>query len=154
MAASLVMTTALAIPGMSLADQHGPHGGHHGDKWQHHEHMLEKMAEKLDLTEEQKAKIKANHEAKRAEHRQMRKELHEVRQEVREALEAGADQATLDKLATKLGSAEIKMMRHRQKMHEQLESILTDEQKAKLEKMHSERRQHRMERRKERSGGQ
>ncbi|SDJ58249.1 Spy/CpxP family protein refolding chaperone [Microbulbifer yueqingensis] len=150
MAASVVVASALAIPGFAMADHHG----HHGDKGPHHERMLERMAEKLELTEEQKAQIKANHEANRAEHRKLREEMHKVREEVSEALDSGADQATLDELASRLGALQIEKMRQRREMHEQLKAVLTDEQKAKLEQMHSERKDRWKERRQKRPDSQ
>ncbi|MFI2810541.1 MULTISPECIES: Spy/CpxP family protein refolding chaperone [Microbulbifer] len=146
-AGSLVLASAVAVPGITLA---GDHGNHHG-KGHHHQEMFDRMADKLELTEGQRAQLEANREAGREKRRELRKEMHELRSQVREALDSGADQATLDSLAAKLGALEIKKMQQRHERHEQFQAILTDEQKAKLEQMHSERKERWKERRKQRT---
>lgn len=145
MAGSLVLAAALAAPGVSMAfggEEHGP---------RHHKHkMFERMAEKLDLTEGQKAQLKADRDASRDAHMAQRKEMHELREQLREAIDSGADQATLDKLSAELGRQEVAQMQQRRQMQEQFESILTDEQKAKLEELKSERKERWQKRREER----
>lgn len=142
LAGSLVLGSALTTSGMVLAfpdeDQgHRGHKGHHGGH--HKERMFEHLAEKLDLTEGQKAQLKANREAGKDARKAQREEWHALRKQLREAIESGADQATLDSLGAELGKLEVQKM---QRMHEkqvQFESILTDEQKAKLAEMKAER---------------
>ena len=51
------------------------------------------------------------------------------------------EQAKLDQLSAELGRQEVAQMQRRQQMQEQFESILTDEQKIKLEQMKSERKE-------------
>ncbi|WP_226664933.1 Spy/CpxP family protein refolding chaperone [Microbulbifer aggregans] len=138
LAGSAILSGALAAPGMVMAfpdDDHGP---------RHHKHrMFEHMADELDLTEGQRAQLKANREANKESHKAARQEMHEVRKQLMEAIDSGADQATLDSLGAKLGQLEVSKM---QRMHEQrvqFESILTDEQKAKLEELKAKREEHR-----------
>ncbi|WP_193164546.1 Spy/CpxP family protein refolding chaperone [Microbulbifer hainanensis] len=147
-AGSVVLAGALVAPGLSMAfgpDDRGPGGPGH-----FREHMFERMADKLDLTEGQKAQLKANMEANREAHKAQREQMHELHKQLREAIESGADQATLDKLGAQLGKLEVAKMQEMQKMHEQFEAILTDEQKAKLKEMkaqHMERWEERRQRR-------
>ncbi|QKX18746.1 Spy/CpxP family protein refolding chaperone [Microbulbifer sp. YPW1] len=142
LAGSLVLGSALTTSGMVLAfpDEHQGHRGHKGHHGGHHkERMFEHLAEKLDLTEGQKAQLKANREASKEARKAQREEWHALRKQLREAIESGADQATLDSLGAELGKLEVQKM---QRMHEkqvQFESILTDEQKAKLAEMKAER---------------
>jgi len=141
LAGSAILSSALIAPGMVMAFPGGDHGPGH-----HKERMFEHLAEKLDLTEGQKAQLKANREANREARKADREELHAVRQQLQDAIESGADQATLDTLGAKLGQMEVARM---QRMHDkwvQFESILTDEQKAKLEELKAERKAHHKER--------
>ena len=137
LAGSAILSSALIAPGMVMAFPDGDHGPRH-----HKERMFEHMADELDLTEGQKAQLKANREANKEERKADRKAMHEVRAQLRDAIESGADQATLDSLGTKLGQLEVaKMQRMHQKQME-FESILTDEQKAKLEELKAKRKAH------------
>lgn len=147
LAGGLMLAATVALPGTLLAADHHDKG-HHG-----HE-MLERMAEKLDLTEAQKAQLKAKREAQRDDWESLKKQKRELRDEIRTALDSGADQTKLDRLAGQLGAVELKMMQQKHQMHQDLEAILTDEQKAKLEQWHSERKERHMQRPKSRSGGQ
>ena len=159
LAGTLVLGSALTASGMVLAfpdgdEGHRGHKGHHGGG-HHKERMYEHLAEKLDLTEGQKAQLKADREASKEARKAARKEAHEVRQQLREAVEAGADQATLDALGAKIGQLEVQKMQRMHQKRVQFESILTDEQKAKLEEMkaeHKTRHEKRMERWKKSDG--
>ncbi|WGL17509.1 Spy/CpxP family protein refolding chaperone [Microbulbifer bruguierae] len=141
LAGGLALGLALTAPGMVMAFPDGGHGpeGHHGHHGGFHEgRMLEHLAEKLDLTEGQKAQMEANREAGKAARKAAREEMHQVHEQLREAIESGADQATLDDLAAKLGRLEVQKMQYMHERKVQFESILTDEQKAKLEEMKAE----------------
>lgn len=144
LAGSLVLGSALTTSGMVLAfpddgEGHRGHKGHHGGG-HHKDRMFKHMAEKLDLTEGQKAQLKADREAGKEARKATRKEAREVHKQLREAVESGADQATLDALGAKIGQMEVQKMQRMQQKRAQFESILTDEQKAKLEEMKAERK--------------
>lgn len=142
MAGSLVLAGALAVPGMSVAFGGGDHGPHHFKG-----HFFEHMAEELDLTEGQKAQLKANREAAREAHKAQRQQMRELHRQLRAAIESGADQATLDSLGAELGRLQVAKMQQMHKQRQQFEAILTDEQKAKLEQLKAERKERRKERR-------
>lgn len=146
-AGSMVLAGALTAPGLSMAfgpGDHGPQGPGH-----FRGHMFEHMADELGLTEGQKAQLKANREANREAHKAQREEMRKLRKQLQEAVESGADQATLDSLGAQLGKLEVARMQEMQKMRQQFESVLTDEQKAKLEKMKAEHKARWEERRKD-----
>lgn len=139
MAGSLVLAGALAVPGITLAQddmeppmpmEHCHHGGH----------FFERMADELDLTEGQKAQLKANREANREAHKAQREQMRQLHKQLREAIESGADQATLDNLGAQLGKLQVAKMQQMYTMQQQFEAMLTDEQKAKLEQLKSERK--------------
>ena len=148
----LVLASAVALPGGAFADEHhGQHGGGDHGKGHHMQEMFDRMAEKLDLTEEQRAQLKTKREAHHDALKSLKKQKHELRDEIRTALDSGADQTKLDGLAAQLGAVELRMMQQHHQMHKELESVLTDEQKAKMEQMRSEHQERRMKRREERS---
>lgn len=148
LAGSAILSSALIVPGMVMAFPDGDHGPRHQK-----ERMFEHLADELELTEGQKAQLKANREAGREARKAERQEMHQVREQLREAIESGADQATLDSLGAKLGQLEVAKMQHMHDKQQQFESILTDEQKAKLAELKAKRetrREERMQRWKER----
>lgn len=151
LASSALLATLLATPALSLADHHKGQG--EGWKEGHHERMLEHMAERLELTEGQKAQLKANRDANQEERMAQREKMRELRKQISEAIDSGADQATLDQLGAELGQLQVSQMQDRHRRYEELESILTDEQKAKLEEMKSERKARWRERHKRHKGG-
>ncbi|WKT61782.1 Spy/CpxP family protein refolding chaperone [Microbulbifer thermotolerans] len=146
-AGSVILAGALAAPAATLAFG-GGQGPHH-----HKGHYMEHIAEELNLTEGQKAQLKANREAAREAHKAQRKQKRELHKKLREAIASGADQATLDSLGAELGRLQVAEMQQRHKQRQQFEAILTDEQKAKLEKLKVEREERRMERRGKRGEG-
>lgn len=144
-AGSLVLSSALVAPAMVMAFPDGDHGPRH-----HHKHqMFEHMAEKLDLTEGQKAQLEANREANKDALKSRREESRALRKELHEAVRSGADQATLNSLGARIGALEVQKVQDMEKQRSQFEAILTDEQKAKLEQMKTERME-RHEKRKQR----
>ncbi|WP_066965404.1 Spy/CpxP family protein refolding chaperone [Microbulbifer sp. Q7] len=146
LAGSLVLGTALSTSGMVLAfpeagEGHRGHKAHHGGG-HHREKMFERMAEELQLTEGQKAQLKADREAGREVRKAQRQAAREARNQLREAVEAGADQATLDALGAKIGQLEVQKVQRMHQRRVQFESILTDEQRVKLAEMKAERKAH------------
>ncbi|WP_250462001.1 Spy/CpxP family protein refolding chaperone [Microbulbifer litoralis] len=137
LAGSMVLAGALAAPGISMAFGGGDH---HGGPPHFKHRMFERLADELALTEGQKAQLKANREAGRQAHEDQRGKRHELHKQLREAIEAGADQATLDQLGAQLGKLEVSQMQAMAQQRKQFEAILTDEQKAKLEELKAERR--------------
>ncbi|GAA5523811.1 hypothetical protein Maes01_00360 [Microbulbifer aestuariivivens] len=138
LAGSAMLAALLGAPLASMADnQPGPNE----DGKQRHEQRFQRMADELQLTEDQIAQLKANREANKEQRMAQRQEMRKLREQLRKAIEAGADQATLDQLGAELSRLEIAQMQERQRRHQELEAMLTDEQKAKLEEMKSQRKE-------------
>ena len=88
----------------------------------------------LNLTEDQKAKIKQIHENFATQNKPLRDQLHAKRQELRQASEGGTfNEALATQKLTEMASLEAKLMGVRQREHQEMLSVLTAEQKAQLE---------------------
>ena len=145
LAGTLILGSALTTSGMVMAFPDGDHGrGHHNGEHRkgghHKERMFERLAEELELTEGQKAQMKADREAGKEARKADRQAMRDLRKQLREAIDSGADQATLDNLGAQLGKLEVAKMQHMHQKRQQFEAILTDEQKAKLEELKAERK--------------
>src|ERR1044072_688411 len=88
----------------------------------------------LNLTDDQKAKMKAIHESFAERNKPLREQLHAKRQELRQASEGGTfNEALATQKRTEMASLEAKLMGERVKLHQETLSVLTAEQKAQLE---------------------
>jgi len=88
----------------------------------------------LNLTEDQKAKMKQIHESFAERNKPLREQLHAKRQELRQASEGGTfNEALATQKLTEMASLEAKLMGERVKLHQETLSVLTTEQKAQLE---------------------
>jgi len=108
----------------------GKHGGHGG--WGG---MREGgFFRQLNLTDDQKAKMKAIHESFAERNKPLREQLRAKRQELRQASEGGTfNEALATQKLTEMASLEAKLMGERVKLHQETLSVLTAEQKAQLE---------------------
>ncbi|GAA5444967.1 hypothetical protein Misp06_03160 [Microbulbifer sp. NBRC 101763] len=132
---SLALAGVLAFPAATMASGGG------GD---HHKRGFEHMARELQLTEGQKAQLKANRDGTREARNAQREQLNALRKQIHTAIESGADQATVDQLGAELGRLKVQQMQSHHQMRQQFEAILTDEQKAKFEELKAERKERRM----------
>ena len=88
----------------------------------------------LNLTEDQKAKMKQIRESFAERNKPLRQELRAKRQELRQASEGGTfNEALATQKLTEMASLEAKLMGERHKLHQETLSVLTAEQKAQLE---------------------
>ena len=88
----------------------------------------------LNLTEDQKAKMKQIRESFATQNKPLRDQLHAKRQELRQASEGGTfNEALATQKLTEIAPLEAKLMGEQHKLHEQMLSVLTAEQKAQLE---------------------
>jgi protein CpxP len=102
----------------------------------------------LNLTEDQKAKIKQIRENFAQSNKPLRQELRAKRQQLRQASEGGTfNQALATQKLTEMASLEAKLMGERFKLHQEMLSVLTAEQKAQLEQAKAQRQARRGERR-------
>ena len=88
----------------------------------------------MNLTEDQKAKIKQIHQTFAESNKPLREQLRAKRQELRQTSEGGTfNEALATQKLTEMASLEAKLMGERFKIHQEVLSVLTAEQKAQLE---------------------
>ncbi len=88
----------------------------------------------LNLTEDQKAKMKQIRESFATTNKPLREQLRAKRQELRQASEDGRfNEALATQKLTEIAPLEAKLMAERAKLHQEMLSVLTPEQKTQLE---------------------
>jgi Spy/CpxP family protein refolding chaperone len=115
----------------------GAHKGWHGARGDQRGHgwgMRGNDFRQLNLTEDQKAKIKQIRETFAQTNKPLMDQLRAKRQELRQANEGGTfNEALATQKLTEMASLEAKLMGERFKLHQESLSVLTAEQKAQLE---------------------
>jgi protein CpxP len=102
----------------------------------------------LNLTEDQKTKMKQIRENFAAQNKPLREQLRAKRQELRQASEGGTfNEALATQKLTEMASLQAKLMGERNKLHQEMLSVLTAEQKAQLEQSKAQFKARRGERR-------
>jgi protein CpxP len=102
----------------------------------------------LNLTEDQQAKLKQIRESFAERNKPLRQQLRAKRQELRQANEGGTfNEALATQKLTEMASLEAKLMGERSKLHQEMLSVLTAEQKAQLEQSKAQFKTRRGERR-------
>jgi periplasmic protein CpxP/Spy len=121
---------------LAVAAPEGGKGGFHGKRGKGH--MAERLAEKLNLTDAQKAQAKQLHEQFRTQNEPLFAAFKQTKTDLRAARQAN-DTARVDALEAALKTQKAQLKAARQAQHERFLSILTAEQKAQLEAMKAER---------------
>jgi len=99
---------------------------------------------KLNLTEDQKAKMKQIRESFAETNKPLREQLRAKRQELRQANEGGTfNEALATQKLTEIAPLQAKLMAARANQHQQMLSVLTAEQKAQLEQSRAQFKQRR-----------
>ena len=113
-------------------ERHGGRGEHKGQGWGG---MREGgFFKQLNLTEDQKAKIKQIRDNYAQTNKPLRDQVRAKRQELRQASEGGTfNEALATQKLTEIAPLEAKLMGEQQKLHQEMLSVLTAEQKAQLE---------------------
>jgi Spy/CpxP family protein refolding chaperone len=107
-------------------------GGDHG--WGGPGMMRGAFLQKLNLTDDQKAKIKQMRDGYAERNKPLREQLQARRQELRQASEGGTfDEALVTQKLTEIAPLEAKLMGEGFRLHQEILSVLTAEQKAQLE---------------------
>ena len=117
--------------------QQDTHAGHRGGRGGHKGWggMREGgFFKQLNLTEDQKAKIKQIRETFAQTNKPLRDQLRAKRQELRQANEGGTfNEALATQKLTEIAPLEAKLMASEHNLHQEMLSVLTAEQKAQLE---------------------
>ena len=111
-------------------------GGHRGGKhgWGGMRRGGGGFFKQLNLTEDQKTKMKQIRQSFAERNKPLHQELRAKRQELRQASEGGTfNEALATQKLTEMASLQAKLMGERQKLHQETLSVLTAEQKAQLE---------------------
>ena len=117
--------------GKPRSDWHGGRGRGEGKGWGG---MHGGVFSQLNLTDDQKAKMKQIRESFAATNKPLREQLRAKRQELRQASEGGTfNEALATQKLTEMAGLQAKMMGEEFQLHQQMLSVLTAEQKAQLE---------------------
>ena len=134
LAASIAVAQTVTTDQGPQQGQHmGRHGGRGGNKgWGG---MREGgFFKQLNLTEDQKAKIKQIRETFAQTNKPLHDQLRAKRQELRQASEGGTfNEALATQKLTEIAPLEAKLMGEQHRLHQEMLSVLTAEQKAQLE---------------------
>lgn len=133
-------------PGSGGKYTDGHHKGMHHGKGDAGKRM-ERLVEKLELSEEQRADIREIHRAGEEESRSLHRQMRDNKRAEREALKAGADEAELLELARKTAETRVALMLRHREMQEKVQAVLTEEQRTELEQLKAEREARRREQR-------
>jgi len=124
-------------------ERHAGRGGHKGHEgW---EGMREGgFFRQLNLTDDQKAKIKQIRESFAQTNKPLRDQVRAKRQELRQASEGGTfNEALATQKLTEIAPLEAKLMAAEHNLHQEMLSVLTAEQKAQLEQSRAQFKAHR-----------
>lgn len=129
-AAAALMSGPLLAQGGGMARRRAAQG-----MAQRQANRAERLAAFLDLTDAQKAEIKALREKAREAAKPIVQQMAANRKEIRSAVESGAAAAVLQKLAAAQGALQGQLMAIRLSTQVKVRAVLTPEQRDKLEKL-------------------
>jgi protein CpxP len=137
---AIALFASIAVAQSMKADQgdrQKSRGEQRGDRRGHGRHDMEGMGgafKQLNLTDDQKAKMKEIRESFSERNKPLHEQLRAKRQELRQASEGGTfNEALATQKLTEMAGLEAKLMGERIKLHQETLSVLTAEQKAQLE---------------------
>jgi len=120
---AIALAASIAVAQTVKTDQDHGRGGMRGG-----------LFSKLNLTDDQKAKIKQIHESFAERNKPLREQLRAKRQELRQASEGGTfNEALATQKLTEMAGLQAKMMGEEFRLHQETLSVLTAEQKAQLD---------------------
>jgi Spy/CpxP family protein refolding chaperone len=153
---AIAIATPIALAQTTGTDQNTPsteRGEHQGRGWGRGEHgrrggmMPGGMFRGINLTEDQKTRMKQVHESFRARTEGLRQELRAKRQELRQASEGSTfNEALATQKLQEAAGLEAKLMGEHFKLRQEMASVLTAEQKTQLEQKRAEFKARRAER--------
>jgi protein CpxP len=153
---AIVLAASIAVAQTVTPNQdntQGPRTERRGGRGDHKGHGWGGMRRggffgQLNLTEDQKTKVKQIRESFAERNKPLREQLRAKRQELRQASEGGTfNEALATQKLTEMASLEAKLMGERHKLHQETLSVLTAEQKAQLEQSKAQFKARRGERR-------
>jgi Spy/CpxP family protein refolding chaperone len=131
---AIALAGSIAVAQTVTTDQSNPRAGHARGDHKGWEGMRGGMFKQLNLTDDQKAKMKQIRESFATQNKPLRDELRAKHQELRQASEGGTfNEALATQKLTEMASLQAKLMGVEFQEHQQMLAVLTPEQKAQLE---------------------
>ncbi|ATX82486.1 protein refolding chaperone Spy/CpxP family [Mariprofundus ferrinatatus] len=131
-----VVASALFVAGANMAYAFGGPGGEKSM-----ERRVERMAEKLDLSDSQRNQFKQIHEENRAEGRALHDAMHKNRQALRSLDPSAKDYSKqVARLASEKAELTRQMVIHRSEVRAEVHAMLTPEQQEKARQMKMDRK--------------
>jgi protein CpxP len=141
MALAFIMAIAVAVPAaIAQTAGEGSKEGRRG-KWGHRagrggDRLMGRGFGQLDLTDAQKAQMKQIRESQRESLQPLKQELRAKKQEIRTATASGTfDEALVRQKLAEIAPIEAKLMAEQFRVHQEMLSVLTPEQRTKLDQM-------------------
>jgi protein CpxP len=153
---AIVLAASIAVAQTVTPNQDNGQGARpewRGRRGQHKGHGMRGMRaggffRGLNLTEDQKAKMKTIRQSFAESNKSLREQVRAKRQELRRANEGGTfNEALATQKLTEIAPLEAKLMAERARLHQEMLSVLTAEQKAQLEQAKAQFKTRRAERR-------
>lgn len=133
-----VMALAIAVP-IGIAQSKDAGGQKHGMRGGGH--MRGAGFRNLDLTDAQKTQMKQIRDSHSQSLRPLMEQVRAKRQEIRQARESGTfNEALVTQKLSEIAPLEAKLMGERTRVHQEMLSVLTADQKAKLDQSRAERK--------------
>src|SRR5215510_13343868 len=133
LAASIAVAQTVGTPQGTTTEKHGGFRGEHNGGWRGM-HADGFGFQQLNLTDDQKAKMNQIRERFATQNKPLFDQLRAKRQELRQASEGGTfNEALATQKLTEIAPLEAKLMGEQHKLHQEMLSVLTTEQKAQLE---------------------
>jgi len=149
---AVVLVASIAVAQSVKTDRtnrQGPRREWHGEGAKRGFHGGGAFLNRLNLTDDQKAKMKQIRESFAERNKPLREELRAKRQELRQASEGGTfNEALATQKLTEMAGLQAQLMGERFKLNQEMQSVLTAEQKAQLEQLQTQFKTHGGERRK------
>ena len=147
LALSLLLVVSASGIAVSHAEDAATQGPRDKKEWKaKHEEARQRFEQELNLTAEQKAKIKSIRQAFRESHKAEFDAMKAKHQEMKQLKQSGADEKALAAKRQEMKSQFAGLKQDKQKMMAEIKAVLTPEQAAKLEamkKQHKGKRHHR-----------
>ncbi len=119
--------------------EHDKDGKGWGRKGSGHHRMHGGMFRGIELTEDQKTRLQQISDSYRQRTQSLHQELRSRRQELRQSSESGTfNEALVTQKLTETAGLQAKLMGERFRMHQEMQSVLTAEQKAQIEQKRAE----------------
>jgi len=132
--AALAVLMGSAIAKSQTADA-APAPPMHGHEFGMHEHMMGFFAHKLNLTEDQKAQMKAIVEKEHPAMEALFQQQHQIDLQLRQYVQGNFDEAKVQALAGQKAQVQAQETVAETRIHNQLYQLLTPEQQAQLKDM-------------------